>query len=79
MDMEEIIEKVHRGHITRYTTSTIKNAFEEYKYIYSFVCNDVLLNELLKDRNVNLLVPKSMIDKISLGKQVSEIFVDPEC
>lgn len=79
MDMGEIIEKVHRGYIKRYTTSTIKNAFEEYKYFYSFVCDDVLLNEFLRERKANILIPKSMFDKVVFEKNDLEIFIDPEC
>lgn len=79
MDMDEMVKKVHRGYIKQYTTSTIKNNFEEYNFFYSFVCNDVLLNEISRNRNVNLLVPKSMVDKISLGKQVPEMHIDFDC
>lgn len=79
MDMDEIVERVHRGYIKRYTTSTIKSAFEEHRYLYSFVCNEVLLNEITRERKVNLLVPKSMLDKISLENQVTEIYIDPMC
>lgn len=79
MDMDEIVEKVHRGYIKQYTTSTIKNAFEEHKYIYSFVYTDFLLKEILKRRNVNILIPMSLYDKVSLEKKELEIFIDPEC
>ena len=79
MDMHEMLEKVHRGHIKQYTTSTIKNAFEEYKYFYSFVCEDLLLNELLRERKANILIPKSMINKVLLEKFDLEIFIDSEC
>lgn len=79
MDMRELVEKVHRGHIKQYTTSTIKNNFEEYKYIYSFACNDNLLNEILNEREVNLLIPKSMYEKVALKKYDLEIFIDSEC
>ena len=79
MDMEEIIEKAHIGYIKKYTTSTIRNAFEEYKYVYSFVCDNVLLNQLLRERKANILIPKSIFDKMFLENKDLEIFIDSEC
>lgn len=79
MDIEEIIEKVHAGFIKKYTTSTIRNAFDEYKYVYSFVCDNVLLNQLLRERKANILIPKSIFDKIMLENKDLEIYVDSEC
>lgn len=79
MDVEEILDRVHKGYIKRYTTSTIKNAFEEYKYFYSFVCDDILLNELLRERKANILIPKSIYDKVLLENKDLEIFIDSEC
>lgn len=79
MDMEEVMERVHRNYIQRYTTSTIKSAFEEYRYIYSFVCNETLLNEIIQNRECNLLIPKSLFEKISWENGNIKIFVDPRC
>lgn len=80
MNMEEMIERVHRGQLKKYTTSTIKMSFEEYRYIYSFVCNDNLLEKILSGRSANILIPKTMYSEIRLNRKLDiEICIDPIC
>lgn len=78
MDMKEVIKRVHSHDIGRDTMNTIKAAFEEHQFIYSFVYEEALLKEIARNRKVNLLMPKSLLDEVQINLQIGTIYIDPK-
>ena len=76
MDMEDVIKRVRGNKLRRNTMNTIKAAFDEYQFIYSFVCDEVLLNGICRNRKANLLLPKSLADNISINNQMVTVYID---
>ncbi len=79
MPLEDIIERLHRNYVKKYTTSTIKDFFEEYNYIYSFVTDEKMLEELLFNRKCVLVIPKSLVDKVEIKATEVEVYIDVLC
>lgn len=78
MDMGEVINRIQTRTYGEYTMSTIDGLFEEYQYIYSFVCNETLLDEIVRNRKAELLIPKSLVDKVSINAQMGTVYIDPK-
>lgn len=76
MPIETAIKHLHKNYIRKYTTSTIKTCFDEYLYVYSFVGNQTLLNQLLSIRNCVLIVPESLLNRVSINPNCTSIYVD---
>lgn len=70
------LECLHRNRIRKYTTNTIEASFYDYQYIYSFVCNQSLLEQLTADRKCLLIVPESLVDEISVTSYAVNIHID---
>ena len=45
-------------------------------FIYSFVCNQSVLEEVLSDKNYTLIIPESLLHKIDIQKIKGEIYID---
>lgn len=76
MPLNVVLEGLHRNNIRRYTSSRIQVVFDDYRYIYSFVCNQTLLDELIANRNCLLVVPESLFGIISINKSTVNVYVD---
>lgn len=76
MPLNVALEGIHRNSIRRYTSSRIQVVFDDYRYIYSFVCNQTLLDELIANRNCLLVVPESLFGIISINKSTVNVYVD---
>lgn len=78
MPLDSALEILHRGHIQKYTTSTIEIAATHH-YIYSFVCDQELLDSVLHDRDCRIIIPKSLIGKVSINNPKASIYIDSDC
>ena len=76
---ETVLEALHRNHLQTYTTSTIQNVFDDFHYIYGFVCNQTLLNQILHNRKCTLIIPASLLPKMSIDAIVANMYVDEDC
>lgn len=70
------LDALHRNYVKKYTTSTIKAAFDDYHFVYSFVCNQDLLNQLICDRHCQLIVPESMLTHMSRDMFTKNLYID---
>ena len=73
------LDAVHRNGIKYYTTSSVKCAFDEYLYIYSFVCDEGDIEDLIKDKKCTVIMPKSFSGKINIKSDLAEICIDDNC
>lgn len=69
---EDIIPVLCRYH---YSSSHIEEAFEN-RFIYSFVCNQEILDSLLMHSECNLIVPYSLSKRLIINKSVKKVFID---
>lgn len=76
MPVEVALEALHRNHIKKYTTSRIMAVFDDYRYIYGFVCDQFLLDTLTADRKCLLIVPESLSNAISFESSIENVYID---
>ena len=76
MSLNTVLEGLHRGYVQKYTTSSIRAAFDGYRYIYSCVCDEALIKELITDRECLLIIPESLRNEISIDISAVDVFVD---
>lgn len=76
MPVEVVLEALHRNRIQQYTTSRIKAVFDDHCYIYSFVCNESLLDILIANRECLLVVPESLSKAMPFEKMVKNVHID---
>lgn len=76
MQIETVLERLHQVQITKYTTSTIETFFDGELYIYSFVCNHELLDQLLNGRECDLIIPESLLKKVDFELSYENIYID---
>lgn len=77
MPVEVALETLHQNHEQKYTTSRIKTVFDDYRYIYSFVCNQALFDMLIANRKCVLIVPESLSSVISFESGIEDVHIDP--
>jgi len=73
--LNTILEKLHKNCLSQYTTSYIKRVFNS-NYIYSFAFDTHIFDILLKEKVCTLIVPKSLLNKISLEQGNVDIYID---
>lgn len=80
MPLDTALETLHRNRLKKYTTSSIQTVFNDSRYIYSFVCDQSLLDELTAERSCLLIIPKTLSEKVSInrGSNVT-VHIDSEC
>lgn len=78
MPLETALERLHPPHLRKYTSSKIEELFDEHYFIYSFVCNQALLDELLINRDCQLIIPKSLLEHVPIDYRRADIHIDTE-
>lgn len=73
---ETVLNHIHRDRAFRYTTSMVEASFLEHQYVYDFVCNKELLEELISNRHCQIIVPKSLLGKVPIVSNQSKFFID---
>lgn len=77
MPVEVALETLHQNRIQKYTTSSIRTVFDDYRYIYSFVCDQFLVDALLDSKKCFLIVPESLSKLIAFESSVENVYIDP--
>ena len=65
---DETIELLKKSLIKEHTTRTLENVFYGYRYVYSFVFDDFLLDKLIANKNAEILVSQSLFDKVKISR-----------
>lgn len=76
MPADVVLEMLHRNRVQKYTLSGIRALFDDSRYIYSFVCNQSLFDELIADRKCLLIIPKSLSEVISFNRGNVNVRID---
>lgn len=76
MPIEVTLDTLHQDRIIKYTNSSIGNVFDDYRYIYSFVCNQLLLDTLIANRKCLVIVPESLSKVISFEANNENVYID---
>ena len=76
MPIEVALEILHRNRVQKYTTSRIRTVFDDYHYIYSFVCTQSLFDELIANRKCLLIIPESLLGVISFDPSLVNVHID---
>lgn len=74
--LDVALEALHRNQIQNYTTSIVQRVFDDYRYIYSFVCNQSQIDRLIANRNCLLIIPESLQEKISVDQSIVDVHID---
>lgn len=72
--METAFDTLHRVYVKKYTTGYIKNIFDDYRYIYSFVCDRELFDMITSNRKCLLIVPESLSSHLLFDSNVENIY-----
>ena len=76
MPLDAVIEALHRNQIRRYTTSIVQRAFDDYRYIYSFVCDPSHIDWLIANQKCLLIIPESLQEKIAVDRRNVDVHID---
>ena len=76
MPAEVALEILHQNRAQKYTNSNIQTVFDDYRYIYSFVCDQSLFDELIANRECLLIIPESLIGVISFDQNTINVRID---
>ena len=74
--LETALVRLHQNYTRKYTTSTVEACFEEYIYVYSFVCNQEMLDKLLANRNCQIIIPETLLKQISINLHQINVHID---
>lgn len=55
-----VLEQLKGSHIRPQTVSTIRNIFDDTHYVYSFVCDQALYDQLVENKPCTVIVPKAL-------------------
>ena len=76
MPVEVVLDVLHRNYVRKYTTSRIRTVFDDYRYIYSFVCNQSLLDALIANRKCLLILPESLSKGMTFELSADNVVID---
>lgn len=76
--LETALEGLHPKYAWKYTNTMIEECFDDYRhvYIYSFVCDQNLLDKLIGDRECLLIIPESLSDRVSVNSSNVNVYID---
>lgn len=76
MPPASVLEALHRTHAKRYTTIMVKNAFEPHLFIYSFVCNQSMIDILVAGRDCLFILPESLKEQVFIRQEAADVPID---
>lgn len=76
MPVEDALQTLHQNYIQKYTTSSVRAAFDDYLYIYSFVCDQFLFDALVDSKKCLLIIPESLSKAITFESRVENVYID---
>ncbi len=75
MPLETALKQLHQKYMRKYTNSTIEAVFDDYQYVYSFVCNQELL-QLVTHRSCQIIIPETLLHQLLIDSSQANIFID---
>lgn len=78
MPFDVVIKALHRNKIHNYTNSVVQRAFDDYLNIYSFVCDQSQIDELIANKKCLLIILNPLQEKISIDPSFVDVHIDLE-
>jgi DNA-binding cell septation regulator SpoVG len=72
---EEVLIRLHSTYVKHYTTSMMTDLFNSM-FIYSFVCDDLLLRNILTDHCCTVIVPDSLMEQVHIDYTCASVHID---
>ena len=72
------INMIHNVQVDKYAMSIIRRIFDGHQFIYDFVCNQHMLEQLIRNRTCSLIVPKSLLNEVCIDSMDVDLIVDEE-
>lgn len=72
------INMIHNVQVDKNAMSIIRRIFDGYQFIYDFICNQHMLEQLIHNRTCSLIVPKSLMDEVNIDSMDVNLIVDEE-
>lgn len=76
MPIELAVEKLHYNYAKSYTNTRIEDHFPEYMMIYSFIYDERSFEQLVYKRDVIVIIPESLENKIIFGHRPENLYID---
>ena len=54
----------------------VKNAFEPRLFIYSFVCNQSMIDTLAAGRDCLFILPESLKEQVFIKQEAADVYID---
>ena len=77
ISFENALNKLHKGFGKMYSNTLIEHIFE-YEFIYSFICEDDFLCNILNNHNYVVILPESLSSHLPKTKMLNNVFIDAE-
>jgi len=77
--LDAALDGLHRNGMKKYTSSWVQTVFEGCRYVYGFVCDQAMLDELIADRPCLLIIPESLSGKIAVCSAAANVYIDAGC
>lgn len=75
VEINKVIKQIHGKGAKRYTNCWIEELLKQH-FIYSFVCDQSLLEEVLSDKDYTLIIPETLSNDINTKKLKGAIYID---
>lgn len=72
---ENVLETLHGKYAYRYTNCWIEELLKP-NFIYSFVCEQDMIEKIVSGRKCTLILPETLVDKINLNQLMCDIYID---
>lgn len=75
MPLQELLERLHGKYGYKYTNCWIEELMKQ-NYLYSFICEQCNLEEVLSGKNFTLILPETLSDKINTNVLKCDLYID---
>lgn len=75
MPLETVLDALHQNNAKKYTTTTVELTFREGQFVYSFVCNQELLEQLVANLACRIIIPETLLQYVDIDLH-QNVFLD---
>ncbi len=78
MPLDDVVIALHHNHVKKLTASRIERVFADNRFIYSFVCDQSLFDELIANKNCLVIIPESLVGTILIDTNYVNLYIDKD-
>ena len=75
VSVEKVIKQLHAKGAFRYTNCWVEEKLKQ-NFVYSFACNQSILEEVLSDKSFTLIIPETLSHMVNIKKLNGDIYID---